>query len=313
MKELSKKKEILEYIEQHVHSQDVEWSKDVIKKLKEFSAQGKMIRGSLFLHAYKLFGGEKEYTSVAAALELTQSGILAHDDVMDKDEFRRGKKTIHEQYKSLVTDTHYGYSMAICFGDIAFFESFKHLPPEVIPIFSEMMTLCAYGQMQDIHFTYSDREVSVEQILDVYTNKTATYTFSLPLMLAAGLTGKDVDTVKQLGIHLGIIFQIVDDYIGIFEELEKVGKEPGQDFKENKKTLYRYFLLQKDPSLQSYFSRSISAEELEFLREKVKTILQPVDEIINYHQEQVEHYIAKLDCDPTFFKELAAYNLSRKK
>lgn len=314
MKNLAEKKQIiLEYIEKNVVPVNVEWSRDVVKRLKEFSSNGKMIRGSLFLRAYELLGGKEDQAKVAAALELTQSGILAHDDVMDKDSYRRGKKTIHEQYKSQVTNTHYGYSMAICFGDIAFFESFKHLPKELVNIYTEQMIRCAYGQMQDVHFTYSNREITQEQIIEVYTNKTARYTFSLPLMMAAKLTNQDVELFEDLGINMGIIFQIIDDDIGIFGNRQEIGKTPGSDIKENKKTLHRQILLKNYPEAKKYFGKDLTANELEEFRELVRKIKPEIDQTLDYYTKKVNESLKKISVGKKFFEELAKYNLSRRK
>ncbi|MFT4311340.1 MAG: polyprenyl synthetase family protein [Candidatus Woesearchaeota archaeon] len=314
MKKLKeKKKQILESIEKDLKPQKVEWSKDVVKRLKEFSANGKMIRGSLFLRTYEILGGTQKVNSIAAALELTQSGILTHDDVMDKDSYRRGKKTIHEQYSSIVTDKHYGYSMAICFGDIAFFESFKLIPSQLKEIYSNQMIKCAYGQMQDVHFSRSNREITKDQIIEVYKNKTARYTFSLPMMMAAKLTNNNVELFEKLGEKLGIIFQIIDDSIGIFGEKNEIGKTPGQDFKENKKTLHRYYLLNKNPELIKYFGKDLTKDELEEVKNHMKTIANQIDKDIQKYQKEADEIIKNLPCDKTFFEELSKYNLSRLK
>lgn len=307
-----KKQQIMSSINQISH-QETPWSNDVVKKIINFSSQGKMLRGSLFLRTYEILGGTKDVTKIAAALEITQSGILAHDDVMDKDDHRRSMPTIHKQYQDIIPDEHYSYSMAICFGDIAFFESFKHIPKELINIYCEEMINCAYGQMQDIQFTYSNKEPTKQEILEVYKLKTARYTFSLPMMLAAKLTQKNVELFKELGEHLGIIFQIIDDEIGLFSSKEQIGKTPGSDIEENKKTLHRHFLLQQSPELKKLFGKKPSTQELETIREHAKKIKPKIQEIITIHHEKSKELIQKLSCDKKFFEELSNYNLNRLK
>jgi geranylgeranyl diphosphate synthase, type I len=308
-----KKQEIVKFI-QKLPKTKVTWSEDTYKKIEDFSSMGKMIRGSLFLRLYELLNGEKDMTKVAAALEITQSGILAHDDVMDKDNFRRGLKTIHNQYKDNINNEHYGYSMAICFGDIAFFESFKHIPTKAVKIYSNEMINCAFGQMQDVHYTYLDSEITKKQILEVYRLKTARYTFSLPMMLAAKLTNQKVKLFEKLGEHLGIIFQIIDDDIGIFGSKEEIGKTPGSDIKENKKTIHRLLLLKKYPALKKYYGTEVSSSELELIRQKTNEIKPEINEIINYHQTKVDELITKIpESAKEFLQNLANYNVSRKK
>ena len=314
MNKLKEKKElILKQVEKKLTFQDVEWSKDVVKRLKESVSNGKMVRGSLFLRTYELLGGKEDVLDTALAIELVHNTLCVHDDVMDKDEFRRGKQTMHKQYESIVSDTHYGYSMAICVGDVGFFKSFSLFDKRVMDIVSVELEKCGYGQMQDIHLAYSSREPTKEQIIDVYRHKTARYTFSMPMMLAARIANSYVDLFSKLGENLGIIFQIIDDDIGIFGDLKEIGKTPGSDIVENKKTLHRYFLLEKYPEFKKYFGTKVSAKELDLIKEKMLEIKPKIQKILNHHQQEANKLIEKLPCDKTFFEELSNYNLSRLK
>jgi geranylgeranyl diphosphate synthase type I len=65
-------------------------------------------------------------------MELLQSFLLIHDDIMDQDTVRRGKPSIHSQFagsapaEGPVVDQ-YGLSMGICVGDIAAFLALDRL------------------------------------------------------------------------------------------------------------------------------------------------------------------------------------------
>jgi geranylgeranyl diphosphate synthase type I len=50
--------------------------------------------------------------------------------------------------------------------------------------------------------------------------------------------------LEKVGEHMGIIFQLKDDEIGLFGDQTEIGKPIGSDIREGKKTLY-YGLLQK--------------------------------------------------------------------
>ncbi len=71
-------------------------------RIAEFCLRGKMIRGCLvYLGAEAARDGAldvERLSRVAAAMELFQAGLLAHDDIMDRDETRRGAPTIHARY-----------------------------------------------------------------------------------------------------------------------------------------------------------------------------------------------------------------------
>ena len=103
------------------------WGADIHERVFEFAKRGKHIRGSLVASGVELFGRKASrlaYTT-AASLELVQSFLLIHDDIMDEDTLRRGKPSVHEQYRRLgesrgVRDSQrFGESLAICAGDVA--------------------------------------------------------------------------------------------------------------------------------------------------------------------------------------------------
>ena len=69
----------------------------------------------------------------ASAFELIHSALLIHDDIIDKDQIRRGSQTIFYQYKELgekdkrQESYHFGESLGICAGDIGFFLAYELL------------------------------------------------------------------------------------------------------------------------------------------------------------------------------------------
>src|SRR5258708_9931267 len=109
------------YLEQEVReskkvSEDIE---PLVRLFAQSCEGGKRLRGSLVIIGYELVGSSytAEILKPALAFEIFQTAILAHDDVIDKSDQRRGKQTI---FKALGGD-HYGLSQAICLGDIGFF------------------------------------------------------------------------------------------------------------------------------------------------------------------------------------------------
>ena len=91
---------------------------DSIDRLLPFVTSGKTTRGSLAVYIYSLFRKNlpPSIYKAAAALELYHSGLLIHDDIMDRDNLRRGKPSIWEQYSRASHDTHIGISQAINAG-----------------------------------------------------------------------------------------------------------------------------------------------------------------------------------------------------
>lgn len=268
------------------------WGSDVLRRLSEFSRKGKLIRGGLVCLGYEMTGRRLSGTAVRAgtALELMQSGLLIHDDIMDLDAFRRGAPALHRQYASLAAKDdiadpdHFGISMGICAGEIAIFLAFEALAglpgpgrrtAEAQKLFAAEFGLVGLGQMRDIQTGSSPRLIKARQALDLYRYKTARYSFALPLSMG-WILGGGARTVRpkleRLGETLGLIFQIKDDELGLFGDEAVLGKPVGSDIRQGKKTLLYLRLVEKaDPAerriLAGLFGRAdLTARDVEVVR-----------------------------------------------
>ncbi|HET7060079.1 MAG TPA: polyprenyl synthetase family protein [Candidatus Saccharimonadales bacterium] len=234
------------------------WRTDFLKRLAPYATGGKLIRGSLVCFSYEAFAGQKptpEIIDVAIALELIHSALLMHDDVMDNDDFRRGRPSFHNQYKKigrrqgLVEPERFGANMAICAADMCLFLAQRLLadaPLAVHELFGDVLIEVCDGQMQDIYSQARPHAPSKQAIYNLMRAKTASYTLSLPLAVGAALAGQPPATVnklRRLGDAAGTIFQIRDDELGIMGDTNKTGKPVGADIREGKKTLIYYYLM----------------------------------------------------------------------
>ncbi len=252
---------------------------DAARRLEDFALRGKMIRGVLVRLGYELASGKTAEGSAleaveraGAAMELFQSGLLVHDDIMDRDRTRRGVPTIHVEYERALGEAgygdpvHYGEALGVCAGDLAYFAGFgvlASLPvvPEAARKAAEIAAgeLCLVGaaQMLDVAngaarpgarnaFAPGPAEPDEEGILRLYRYKTGRYTFSLPLALGAAIAGSGDATRAALeasGEELGLLFQLKDDELGVYADEAELGKPLGSDLREDKKTLFRLLLL----------------------------------------------------------------------
>jgi geranylgeranyl diphosphate synthase type I len=240
------------------------WGGDVLDRLGAFTRRGKMIRGVLVALGSEMAGRRAGAAAVRAgtALELIQSGLLIHDDIMDRDPRRRGGPSVHEQYARLAPGpggaaaAHYGTSLAICAGEIAIFLAFEALAglPEgrraaaVQKLFAAEFGLVGLGQMLDVEAGAAPGRLPERRVLEIYRTKTARYSFYLPL--AAGWTlggGRPAvrTALERLGEDLGLAFQIKDDELGLFGSAAATGKPVGSDIRQGKKTLYASGLLER--------------------------------------------------------------------
>ena len=248
---------------------------DALDRILNFSAGGKMLRGGLVCLANGLVNGSVSPDAyvAGAALELFQSALLIHDDIMDRDFTRRGAPSVFNQYQDMAKSSyvddfyHLGEALGICAGDIAIFLGFELLAEVKSPAAAQILGLCGrelgfvgVAQMADVIRGAAVGEVSAgtplgsmletadaeKAVLDLYRYKTGRYTFSLPLMMGATLAGSDAATLaklERLGEDLGILFQLKDDEIGIFGDEAETGKPIGSDIREGKKTLFYVYLL----------------------------------------------------------------------
>ena len=129
------------------------------------------------------------------ALELIHSALLIHDDVMDNDDFRRGKPSLHAQYQAvghkqgLSDRMRFGANMAICGADMCLFMAFGLLdgaPQTANKLFADILSEVCDGQMQDIYLQTQTAVPSKRSIYSLMKAKTASYSLSLPLAAGRG-------------------------------------------------------------------------------------------------------------------------------
>ena len=108
--------------------------KDNLSLFANLNSEGKLVRGFLIALGYKLLNSNADYSyDLSLAYEIFQTSILIHDDIIDNDDLRRGKDTIHfanyKKYKEFNDSSakKMGESIAICMGDYGFFDINKIL------------------------------------------------------------------------------------------------------------------------------------------------------------------------------------------
>lgn len=349
--ELKKYKDLIsEYLEEFLDEleksvEDVNlWGSDIIVRLKNFVSGGKFLRGSIIVGVYKALNGyiSKDAVKAAAAAEIFHSALLIHDDIIDQDELRRGKKTIFAQYEDrgkqedFDDSKHFGYGMGICVGDIciaAVYDILRTLDVEdkikskVIHYFSGALHCVGLAEMDDIYLGNSKENPKEERVLKMYINKTSRYTFSLPFVVGATLAGYGDSLNKKLfdlGDKLGIIFQIKDDEMGLFGDESSIGKPIGSDISENKKTLFRLYVFEEASeeereTLKKIFGKKgLSDSEINYVKDLIDRlgIRERIIKKIYYYEEQVKELIEETNINQDFKDFLYGimnYNLKRTK
>lgn len=267
----------------------------ILDQLEAFVGAGKMFRGGLLLQTFRALcpdDDDAQAVQVAAMVESFGSALLIHDDIMDRDLYRRGSPSIHTHWAEWAraqhseTSTQDGEAIGLAIGDILFFISFEllhklQLPEQifhrVLEISTRQMTLLGFSQIEEYRASLAEA-TSEDELIAIHAGKTGRYTGGWPLSLAAilaGLSDEDEAALRSFGVELGILYQLVDDRLGIFGTLEETGKGSSSDILNGKQTLYRLYAEQqltgseRELFEQTYGNASASSDEVA----EVKTLL----------------------------------------
>jgi geranylgeranyl diphosphate synthase type I len=322
----------------------------LVSQLRVLSRGGKKLRGGLVLLGYECFPPKrKQYKAVLDAslvMELIHASFLIHDDIMDRDETRRGKDTLHVHFANRHKALHlmgdrgqFGLSMAINAGDLGAFLALNHWNQQPFglakrsraqEVLTRTIIRTTLGQVQDVSLQYEQQAVE-EQIMVVYTNKTALYTVVCPLQVGAILgAASDADLVSLhgYGLPVGQAFQIADDLLGVFGTEAELGKLVGSDIKEGKKTLLMLRALEGASGadkefLQHVLGRDLPSEagEREEVMERVRSIVRDsgaasfCETLARGLLEEGKRHIPSITPDPTLQKllgDFADYVIARR-
>ncbi len=228
-------------------------------------AGGKRLRPLIACLACEAVGGNfVKALPLAVALELIHTFTLVHDDIMDKDEERRGMPSVHVKF---------GENTAILAGDTLFAKAFEvasaiknaEIAKKILRNLSIMAKEICEGQQLDIEFEEMEY-VEENQFLEMIEKKTARM-FEHAAMGGAIIgegNEKEVKALQKYGKNLGMAFQIWDDCLDVIGK--DIGKPVGSDIREGKKTLlyiYAYEKAENKDWLRYYGKEDASDEEVQ--------------------------------------------------
>jgi geranylgeranyl diphosphate synthase type I len=313
-------------------------AQNIIRNSREFNLRGgKRIRPILVVMGYRLFKNRNidQVIKAALAVELMESFLLVHDDIIDNDSLRRGKPTLHKIYEIEKNNPDYGKNMALLAGDLlAIFGSeailqtkFNHkLRTKAIEKFNRIVANTIFGQILDYLGNFNN-DFSENCVKRIHILKTAKYTIEGPLHIGAILAGakeKHLKLISEFSIPLGQAFQIKDDILNLFSDSTTLGKPVGSDIKEGKKTLLISKALEKSNEKQRVFikhclgNKNLSQKELGKLN-KIITDTGSLSysqnlaaDLVETAKEKIRKSKFKMDAK-IFLLNLADYVISRDK
>lgn len=232
--------------------------------------KGKAIRSSLVLFTTRALGGDPDDARPAAvALELIHNFSLVHDDIQDDAETRRGMETVQARW---------GPDQAINAGDglkdlsfLALSELSDRSQPKrtisALNCLTRSSLRMIQGQVRDLHYSEGD-DIDVDGYLGMIREKTcALLEASFHLGgIYSGVGEEEIDQLVSFGRSLGYVYQIRDDWLGIWGQPEESGKSAKSDLTERKMSFPVVYAIQNGEGealtelSELYFQRDVVGE-----------------------------------------------------
>ncbi|MCX7832034.1 MAG: polyprenyl synthetase family protein [Actinobacteria bacterium] len=305
----------------------------IIKRLTEFTLRGKMMRGCLLVHSAEKFGATSlnDAFQAAAAVELLHSGILITDDIIDRDEMRRGLPSMHSLMKNdflsgaALKDVK-GEDFAMAVALVASYIGFSMLDgikKGVLKIIADAFAITGLAEIKELLISV-ENDFRAEEVEDVYKLKTGIYSICIPLEAGALLAGRQelIPKIKKSGTLAGIAFQIKDDLIELKFGEEITGKPVFSDLRVGRKSypvvmLYKLVNEGERSNIERMFQQGgvKKEEDISYLmslfeKYRVQELMEEKMKEFSYKAiENAEEDIALKE----IISEIVEFNLQRKK
>lgn len=258
--------------------------------IAEKSYSGKRLRPVFCSLICKTIGGKIEDSYPAGmALELTHNFSLVHDDIQDKDLFRRGRETVWSIW---------GISQGINVGDAMIALAHKAILDSKLDYYKKcrlidildtaIFKLCQ-GQFMDVSFE-EKRDIEAEEYLLMVLGKTCSmFEASAEMGVVASEREELLESFTLIARNLGLGFQILDDILGLWGDPKVTGKPVGSDLRQNKKTYPIILGLKEKPEIKDIVLNKKKTEK------DIEYITQVLDKsgIKEVCKERVSFYLSK--------------------
>jgi len=231
---------------------------------------GKRLRPLMVLLGTRSLGvsGDQQ-VRLATVIEFLHTATLLHDDVVDHSLLRRGRPTANATW---------GNAPSVLVGDFLYSRAFQLMVElnsmPIMSILSHATNTIAEGEVMQLA-NVGNCDISEESYLEVIRCKTALL-FQAAAHTAgvvAGGSSEQVRGLKLFGMHFGLAYQLVDDWLDYAGDAEAMGKNVGDDLGEGKLTLPLIHALRNaGPSGSKVIRRAIEARSAELLPDVLSVV-----------------------------------------
>ncbi len=281
--------------------------------------KGKQMRPLFVFLSSRLTGEITEASYTAASLvELMHTATLVHDDVVDESNERRGVFSVNAIWRSKV---------AVLFGDYLLAQGLllavERKNYDLLEIVSHASREMSEGELLQIQKSRS-LNIDMETYYEVIRKKTASLIASCTACgaKAAGASQEVVNRVYDMGINIGMAFQIKDDLFD-YQQHGSIGKPTGNDIKDKKFTLpLIYALNQADSARRKAIIRKIkNGNRSQHVVNEVVQFVNDLGGIVYANSKMQEYKSAAMEILYTFpespsrssLRDLVEFTVSRNK
>ena len=283
-----------------------------------FRVRGKLLRPTLAISTSRISTQNcpQEVLWIAAGLEVLHTASLVHDDIIDQGLVRRGQATIHKEY---------GIAEATLLGDWLLAKSFELMTRVGNPVISHEMTILTSelteGQFLEMEASRGKNydQSSYMRMIDLKTASIFRYACKFACLSTPGLQNEALE-MHEFGTNFGIMFQIIDDLIDLFQEDEEALKSTGRDLLNGLTTLPIFMALQVEESdLQRPLLNALRNKDMEYIQNQLPRTLVSTGVYDKCVKIATEYGAKSLDYLPTqesggrILKELVNFTLNQTK
>lgn len=205
---------------------------------------------------------------LATIIEFLHTATLLHDDVVDHSELRRGQATANALW---------GNSPSVLVGDFLYSRAFQLMVElesmDIMAILSDATNTIAEGEVLQLA-NVGNCSIDENQYMDVIRCKTAML-FQAATHTAGVLATEDpeeVTALRDFGLHFGLAYQLVDDWLDYAGDAATMGKNVGDDLAEGKLTLPLIHALANAPVGADVIRQALAERSTERMDEVLRVV-----------------------------------------